>query len=178
MSSFKADCSRCCGLCCFAPAYLREQGFPFDKPAERPCRHLDSASRCRIHMERAERGFAACTYFDCHGAGQWITQRLFSGARWSESDVLAREMAAAYRRWLPRFEAAALLNAALPLVHAGARRLLVARIDALLDPGAADDHIAPDPVALRRETTAWIRSVLHGTMECESTPGLPAPSSR
>ena len=37
MSLLKADCSRCCGLCCFAPAYLQEQGFPFDKPAERAC---------------------------------------------------------------------------------------------------------------------------------------------
>jgi len=158
MSFLRADCSRCCGLCCFAPAYLRAQGFPLDKPAERPCRQLDATGRCSIHPERAAHGFAACAHFDCHGAGQWITQRLFGGARWSDSPALARDMAAAYRCWLPRFEAAALLNVALPLVRADARELLIARMARLLDANADDQ--APDPIALRRDTIAWIRSVL------------------
>ena len=160
MSLLKADCSRCCGLCCFAPAYLQEQGFPFDKPAERPCRQLTPGGRCSIHAARAAHGFAACAHFDCHGAGQWITQQLFGGARWSDSPDLAREMAAAYRRWLPRFEAAALLDAALPLVRAEARELLVARMDMLLEVNAADRGAAPDQTALRRATIAWIRSML------------------
>jgi hypothetical protein len=160
MSLLKSDCSRCCGLCCFAPAYLQEQGFPFDKPAERPCRQLDRTGRCSIHAERAVRGFVACAHFDCHGAGQWITQRLFGGARWSDSPELARRMAAAYRRWLPRFEAAALLDAALPLVPADARQLLVVRMATLLDVDAAEGAVAPDPIALRRATIAWIRSLV------------------
>jgi hypothetical protein len=160
MSSFTADCSRCCGLCCFAPAYLKDQGFPFDKPAERPCRHLDRGGRCSIHAERMEHGFGACGHFDCHGAGQWITQQLFGGARWNDSPALARAMAEAYRRWLPRFEAAALLDAALPLAHTEARPLIAARIAALLDITAPGNSTATDPVALPRETIRWIRGLL------------------
>jgi hypothetical protein len=107
-----------------------------------------------------EHGFGACGHFDCHGAGQWITQQLFGGARWSDSPALAREMAEAYRRWLPRFQAAALLDAALPLVRTEARALLAARMVALLDIEAAGNEASTDPVALPRETINWIRGLL------------------
>jgi hypothetical protein len=156
MSRYTADCSQCCGLCCIVPAYLREQGFPFCKPAERPCRHLDGVGHCTIHGERLEQGFAACIHFDCHGAGQWITQQLFGGARWGGSAATQHAMAAAYRQWLPRFQAAALLEAALPLVPAAQQPLLLARIDAVLAP----DRDAVDGVMLRRETLHWIRGLL------------------
>lgn len=38
------------------PAYLKEQGFPRDKPAKVPGRHLDHEARCGIHAERSARG--------------------------------------------------------------------------------------------------------------------------
>jgi hypothetical protein len=157
MSRHTADCSQCCGLCCIVPAYLREQGFPFDKPAERPCRHLDRGGACAIHAERLERGFGACIHFDCHGAGQWITQHLFAGAHWTTSPATRQAMAEAYRQWLPRFEAAALLEAALPLVPAARRPELLARIDVLLDPESCRQV---DGMALRRDTLRWIRGLL------------------
>jgi hypothetical protein len=144
------------------PAYLQLQGFPVDKPAGRPCVQLDSAGRCAIHAERAAHGFIACAQFDCHGAGQWVTQRLFGGASWRDSPELARDMAEAYRHWLPRFHAAALLEAALPLVREEARERLASRIDRLLDLQATDGEFSRDPVALRRETIAWIRAQLRG----------------
>jgi len=37
MSTFRADCSRCCGLCCVVPGQMAVQGFRVDKPAETPC---------------------------------------------------------------------------------------------------------------------------------------------
>jgi hypothetical protein len=80
MSAFRADCSNCCGLCCVVSHMLVAQGFPVDKPAETPCVHLDRRNHCSIHSTRPMRGYEVCEGFDCFGAGQWVTQRLFGGA--------------------------------------------------------------------------------------------------
>lgn len=160
MSSFRADCSRCCGLCCVVPTFLAVQGFRVDKPAETPCIHLNGQHRCSIHAARRVHGYVACEGFDCSGAGQWITQSLFGGARWSDSPDLARHMFAAYRHWAPKFEAAALLEAALPLVRSDARESLVAKIIALTNAESVGPLKPTDGSRLRRETLAAIRSAL------------------
>ena len=95
MSNFRADCSRCCGLCCIVPAQLAAQGFPADKAANLRCRHLDARNRCSIHATRDEYGYGACNAFDCYGAGQWVTQTLLANARWTDSPDIAERIAAA-----------------------------------------------------------------------------------
>ena len=160
MSRFRADCSRCCGLCCVVPDLLAVQGFPADKPADTPCVNLNGLHRCSIYTTRQVHGYAACEGFNCFGVGQWITQSLFGGAHWTDSPDLARQMFAAYRHWAPRFEAAALLEAALPNVRDDARQAIVARMMALItvEPAAP---VSPAYVGqLRRETLALIRSAL------------------
>ena len=87
----RADCSRCAGLCCVAPAFAASADFAIDKPAGTPCRHLAEDFRCGIHAQLGERGFPGCTVFDCFGAGQQITQGTFGGRSWRESPELARE---------------------------------------------------------------------------------------
>jgi hypothetical protein len=159
MSRVVSDCSRCCGLCCIVPAYLQEQGFPEDKRADKPCRHLEHG-RCAIHAQRTNLGFGACAGFDCHGAGQWITQQLFGGASWLDSPHTARAMGGAWRYWLPRFEAAALLEAAMPLVRAEQREVLAARIAQLFDASRYPGAALTDRTALRRHTLELIRSLL------------------
>jgi hypothetical protein len=72
-SQLRADCAKCCGLCCVAPAFDADQGFGFDKPAHTACRNLDADHRCAIHAALRARGFPACATFDCYGAGQWLT---------------------------------------------------------------------------------------------------------
>jgi len=161
MSRFVSDCSRCCGLCCIVPAYLKEQGFPTSKPAEKPCRYLQHGD-CSIHAQRVELGFGACCGFDCHGAGQWITQELFGGASWSDSPDTAHAMSRAWRYWLPRFEAAALLDAARPLTRPQQRKVLAARIAQLLDVQRDTGAALTDQLALRRETLALIRRLMAG----------------
>src|SRR5690349_3765001 len=121
---------------------------------------MDACNRCSIHDRRREYGYQACEGFDCFGAGQWITQKLFAGARWTDSPDVASRMFAAYRLWLPRFEAAALLEAALPHVRDDARSLLAARIDALTDAESINPLSLVDGSRLRRETLALIRSLL------------------
>ena len=160
MSLFRADCSKCCGLCCVVPDLLALQGFRTDKPAETPCTHLNGLHRCSIHARREMHGYAACKGFDCFGAGQWVTQDLFGGAAWTDAPHLARQMFDAYRHWLPRFEAAALLEAALPHVRAEARWQILGRMEALTATSTASELVPTDARQLRRETIAMIRSAL------------------
>jgi hypothetical protein len=158
MSTFRADCSSCCGLCCVVPDLMAVQGFRIDKPAEMPCAHLNSLHRCSIHATREIHGYTACKGFDCYGVGQWITQGLFGGAKWTDSPDLARQMFDAYRHWAPRFQAAALLEAALPYLRANARCSVVVRIKTLTT--AASDFAPTDARKLLRETLAMIRAAL------------------
>jgi uncharacterized protein YjbI with pentapeptide repeats len=78
----RADCSRCVGLCCVAPAFARSADFALDKPAGRPCPHLRGDFRCGIHARLPERGFRGCTVYDCFGAGQRVTRETFPGTDW------------------------------------------------------------------------------------------------
>lgn len=72
----RADCSRCTGLCCVAPAFARSADFAFAKPAGTPCRHLQSDARCGLHAELRPRGMVGCTVFDCFGAGQALSAQV------------------------------------------------------------------------------------------------------
>jgi hypothetical protein len=160
MHRFRADCSRCCGLCCVAPAFLAVQGFGQDKPADTPCRHLTHTGLCAVYAERAAVGYSSCAGFDCFGAGQWITQDLFAGTRWTDSAEIGERMFAAYRHWAPRFAAAALLNAALPLVRDDARSRINCRIEMLARSDIGSGSAYTDAAGLRRDTLALIRSAM------------------
>ncbi|GGJ74703.1 hypothetical protein GCM10010123_00820 [Pilimelia anulata] len=91
----RADCGRCSGLCCVAPAFAASADFALDKPAGRPCPHLDDAYRCGIHDHLRDRGFAGCTVFDCFGAGQRLTLETFGGRDRRRHPELAAPMFAA-----------------------------------------------------------------------------------
>lgn len=170
MPELRSDCSNCCGLCCVAPAQLNTQAFGADKPADTPCRYLDEQHRCTIHEARPEHGYAGCETFECYGAGQWITQHLFSGASWAESEDLAAQMFNAYRQWLPRFEAAALIETALPYVAQGAQSPLLTMMNQLT---SEETHDLPaDGQALRERVLEAIRSAMgdrYGSL-AEATP--------
>lgn len=75
----RADCARCVGLCCVAPAFARSADFAIDKPAGQPCPHLRGDFRCGIHDQLRPRGFPGCEVFDCFGAGQQVSQVTFGG---------------------------------------------------------------------------------------------------
>jgi hypothetical protein len=89
----RADCARCVGLCCVAPAFARSADFAVDKPAGTPCTHLAADFRCGIHADLRDRGFAGCTVFDCLGAGQRVTTA-FAGRDWRTPEVAAPMFAA------------------------------------------------------------------------------------
>ena len=91
----RADCSRCAGLCCVAPAFAKSSDFAIDKPAGRPCPNLAGDFRCGIHDHLDERGFHGCRVFDCFGAGQRVTQEVFGGRDWRTEPAIAGAMFAA-----------------------------------------------------------------------------------
>jgi hypothetical protein len=71
---FKTDCTRCHGLCCTVFAHLPVNGFPVDKPADTPCRHLTSDHRCAVFETLEDEGFTVCRHYDCFGAGPMVTR--------------------------------------------------------------------------------------------------------
>lgn len=88
----RADCSRCQGLCCVAPAFARSADFAIDKPAGRACPKLSSDFSCSIHADLRGQGFPGCTVFDCFGAGQQVVQVTFSGQDWRQTPETAAAM--------------------------------------------------------------------------------------
>ena len=92
----RADCTRCAGLCCVAPAFAASADFAVDKRAGEPCRNLQEDFRCGIHGSLREKGFPGCTVFDCFGAGQQVTQVTFGGRDWRRTPQVATSMFAVF----------------------------------------------------------------------------------
>ncbi|MEH0845402.1 pentapeptide repeat-containing protein [Micromonospora sp. CPCC 205711] len=118
----RADCGRCVGLCCVAPAFAASADFALDKPAGRPCPNLRADSRCGIHDRLRERGFPGCTVFDCFGAGQQVTQVTFGGRDWRDDPATAAAMFAAFTVARPLHELLWYLTEAVALTAAGPLR--------------------------------------------------------
>ena len=79
--SLAADCSRCVGLCCVAPAFAASADFAFSKPAGVACRHLAADASCTIHDRLIPSGFPGCVAYDCFGAGQRVVALYGGGPR-------------------------------------------------------------------------------------------------
>ena len=90
------DCRNCDALGCVLLAFDRSRAFAFDKPAFEPCRNL-AGTRCTIHDDLAAKGFPGCTAFNCHGAGQRITQTVFKGRSWRDDPSLMAALDQAFR---------------------------------------------------------------------------------
>lgn len=90
--SLRADCERCFGLCCVAPAFSASADFAIDKDAGQPCPNLQSDFRCGIHKTLRQRGFPGCAVYECFGAGQKVSQVTFGGKDWRRAPRTAKRM--------------------------------------------------------------------------------------
>jgi uncharacterized protein YjbI with pentapeptide repeats len=90
--ALRADCARCFGLCCVAPAFAASSDFAIDKPAGQACPHLQAGFRCAIHPRLRQLGFPGCTVYDCFGAGQRVSQVTFGGRDWRSAPHTAQQM--------------------------------------------------------------------------------------
>jgi len=91
-SSLRADCERCFGLCCVAPAFSASADFAIDKGAGQACPNLQTDFRCGIHDRLRQQGFPGCTVYDCFGAGQKVAQVTFGGQDWRRAPQTAAQM--------------------------------------------------------------------------------------
>jgi Pentapeptide repeats (8 copies) len=163
-SHLRADCSRCAGLCCVAPAFAASADFAIDKPAGHACPNLQDDFRCGIHARLRERGFPGCTVFDCFGAGQRITQDTFGGRSWREAPELATAQFAVLPVMRQLHEALWYLTEARTIGAAealhGEIRALVERTERLAG-GSAEELTALDVTAHR----ARVGELLHRVSE-------------
>jgi uncharacterized protein YjbI with pentapeptide repeats len=95
-TNLTADCEKCCGLCCVAPAFLVSSDFAIRKAAEQPCPNLERDFRCGIHPKLRESGFPGCIVYECYGAGQRVTQETFAETNWRRNPRIATQMFAAF----------------------------------------------------------------------------------
>ena len=90
------DCDNCSGLCCIAPEFKRSTQFAFNKAPGFRCRHLDKEFRCRIHDNLAMQGFQGCAEYQCYGAGQKVTKKIYGGRTWLSHPELAERIFRTY----------------------------------------------------------------------------------
>jgi len=157
--TLRADCERCFGLCCVAPAFAASADFAIDKDAGRPCPHLQPDFRCGIHRALRQRGFPGCAAYDCFGAGQKVAQVTFAGRDWRRAPQTARQMFEAFTIVRQLHELLWYLSEALELEPA---RPLYPELGAALDEterlthGSLDAVVALDVAAHRRGVHALL----------------------
>jgi uncharacterized protein YjbI with pentapeptide repeats len=160
LHSLRADCERCFGLCCVAPAFLASADFAIDKEAGQPCPNLRPDFRCSIHDRLRPRGFPGCAAYDCLGAGQKVAQETFGGRDWRHTPGIAAQMFSVFAIMRQLHELLWYLTEALALQAAGPLRrelgLALAQIERLSQ-GDADALEALDVAAHRREVNALLR---------------------
>jgi uncharacterized protein YjbI with pentapeptide repeats len=156
----RADCERCLGLCCVAPAFSASADFAIDKAAGRPCPNLRSDNGCEIHAELRQRGFPGCAVYDCFGAGQKISQITFGGRDWRSRPETAAQMFEAFRVMRQLHELLWYLTEALALApgHPLERELRCALDDTQeLTRSTADELVALDVDSHRQAVNGLLR---------------------
>lgn len=92
ITTLKIDCKECSGLCCVALYCMKTDGFPMDKEAGKPCRHLASDFRCEIHSELGTQNYKGCLAYDCFGAGPKTTQLCYPDSTWKTDTQQANKI--------------------------------------------------------------------------------------
>ncbi|MFZ5746616.1 MAG: hypothetical protein ACOY45_03035 [Pseudomonadota bacterium] len=130
--------------------------FAIEKPGGQGCPNLRRDGRCSIHASLAHRGFQGCVNFDCHGAGQRVTQRFFGGRSWIDDPALTEPMSRTFVAVLRAHETLLLLDGAnrFDLAPADRERLSGLRT-AIEQAGAAEARLQ----ALRQEALAFLRTL-------------------
>jgi uncharacterized protein YjbI with pentapeptide repeats len=158
--SLRADCERCFGLCCVAPAFSASADFAIDKAAGHPCPNLRTDFRCAIHPRLRQEGFPGCSVYDCFGAGQKVAQVTFGGQDWRRTPQIAAQMFKVFTIMRQLHELLWYLTEALKLPPA---RPLHGELSLALDETERLTHSSPDALgeldvtAHRRDVSALLR---------------------
>jgi uncharacterized protein YjbI with pentapeptide repeats len=158
--ALRADCARCFGLCCVAPAFSASSDFAIDKAAGQACPQLQEDFGCGIHESLRPRGFSGCAVYDCFGAGQQVAQVTFGGQHWRDAPHTADQMFEVFPIMRQLHELLWYLTEALTLQPTGPLHdELVAALDETerLTHHSADAVVALDVAAHRRDVNALLR---------------------
>ena len=157
--SLRADCERCVGLCCVAPAFSASADFAIDKAAGQACPNLRADFRCAIHSRLRQQGFPGCAVYDCFGAGQKVAQVTFGGQDWRRTPRIATRMFTVFTIMRQLHELLWYLNEALALQAArplhGALGLALEETERLTH-GSPDALVDLDVAAHRRDVNALL----------------------
>ncbi len=96
-AALKIDCEKCSGLCCVALYCMKTDGFPENKQAGVPCKHLMPDFCCDIHAQLANKKMKGCLAYDCFGAGQKVTQNSYANVNWKTNPEKANEIFRVFR---------------------------------------------------------------------------------
>ena len=155
----RADCERCFGLCCVAPAFSASADFAIDKDAGQACPNLRSDFRCAIHHRLRQQGFPGCAVYDCFGAGQKVAQVTFGGQDWRRAPRTAKRMFEVFTIMRQLHELLWYLTEALTLQPArplhGALSLALDETERLTH-SSPDDLVELDVGAHRRDVNALL----------------------
>lgn len=91
-AELQIDCEKCSGLCCVALYYTKTDGFPENKQAGVPCKHVMTDFRCDIHALLKTKKMKGCLAYDCIGAGQKVTQSCYLNENWKTNPDKADEI--------------------------------------------------------------------------------------
>lgn len=91
-AALRIDCEKCSGLCCVALYCMKTDGFPDNKQAGVPCKHLMADFCCDIHAQLANKKMRGCLAYDCFGAGQKVTQSSYANENWQTNPEKANEI--------------------------------------------------------------------------------------
>jgi hypothetical protein len=127
----RADCARCAGLCCVAPAFAESADFAITKAAGHACPNLRADSRCAVHERLRPTGFAGCATYDCFGAGQQVVQHTYRGRSWRDDPDLAAQMFAVFAVVRDLHELLWYLHAAMSMTRPAATSALLADLGAM-----------------------------------------------
>ncbi|PAE20317.1 hypothetical protein CHH80_12040 [Bacillus sp. 7504-2] len=133
-----SDCEHCFGLCCVALPYAKSADFPFHKDGGEPCRNLLSDNRCKVHHELRDKGFHGCVSYECFGAGQHVSQKMYGGRDWRGHTELRKEMFAVFPLIQQLYEMLWYLTQALSLnetkpIHAELKQLYERTVELTLN---------------------------------------------
>lgn len=156
------DCTQCFALCCTAFGFTRSADFAIDKPPATPCPNLAGDFSCTIHRSLRACGFAGCTAFDCFGAGQAVSQRLFGGTSWRDDPRSAKDMFAAFKVLRQLHEMLWQLDRAESLAYSPETAREVGQVHSLIQGiagGSLETVLAADVGSLHESVGAVLREV-------------------
>jgi hypothetical protein len=162
------DCPSCAALCCVVFAFDKSESFAIDKAAGVVCPNLENSGKCSIFDNRDAMGFKGCITYNCHGAGQRITQEVFNGKSWRNDPALTLRMGSALSVLRRIHEQLLLLRSARQLPLSSDENSAADSCERDLDPEIAwsETSLKMFPIdEVSRKVATFLRSLSHHVTE-------------